>query len=113
MGTKLRFSTAFHPQTDGQSKRMIQTWEYMLRSCVLQLRDSWDTHLALMEFAYNNSYHSSIGMAPYQALYGRQCRTPICWNVVGDRKLEKVESIQEMTEKVNMIREKLKTAQDR
>ncbi|KAI5333602.1 hypothetical protein L3X38_023734 [Prunus dulcis] len=113
MGTKLRFSTAFHPQTDGQSERTIQTLEDMLRACVLQLKDNWDTHLALMEFAYNNSYHSSIEMAPYEALYGRQYRTPICWNEVGDKKVEKVDNIRATTEKVNMIREKLKIAQDR
>ena len=65
------FSTGFHPQTDGQSERTIQTLEDMLHACVLQFKGSWDTHLSLMEFAYNNSYHSSIGMAPYEALYGR------------------------------------------
>ncbi|CAL2238353.1 unnamed protein product [Prunus armeniaca] len=101
MGTKLHFSTAFHPQTDGQSERTIQTLEDMLRSCVLQLKDSWDTHLALVEFAYNNSYHSSIEMAPYEALHGRMCRTPVCWNEVGERKLEKVDSIRATTEKLS------------
>ncbi|CAL2228611.1 unnamed protein product [Prunus armeniaca] len=106
-------STAFHPQTNGQSERTIQTLEDMLRSCVLQLKDNWDTHLALVEFAYNNSYHSSIEMAPYEALYGRMCRTPVRWNEVGDKKVEKVDSIRATTEKVKMIREKLKTAQDR
>ncbi|TYJ98018.1 reverse transcriptase [Cucumis melo var. makuwa] len=84
MGTKLKFSTSFHPKTDGQSERTIQTLEDMLRACVLQLKGSWDTHLPLMEFAYNNSYQSSIGMAPYEALYGRPCRTPICWNEMGE-----------------------------
>ncbi|KAI5348129.1 hypothetical protein L3X38_001016 [Prunus dulcis] len=79
LGTKLRLQEV-HPQTDGQSERTIQTLEVMLRACVLQLKDNWDTHLALVEFGYNNSYHSSIEMAPYEALYGRQCRTPICWN---------------------------------
>ncbi|KAI5348622.1 hypothetical protein L3X38_001509 [Prunus dulcis] len=113
MGTRLQFSTAFHPQTDGQSERTIQTLEDMLRSCVLQMKDSWDTHLALVEFAYNNSYQASIKMAPYEALYGRQCRTPICWSEVGDKKLEKVDSIRATTEKVKMIKEKLKIAQDR
>ena len=78
LGTRLHFSTAFHPQTDGQSERTIQTLEDMLRSCVMQFRGSWDEKLHLMEFAYNNSYHSSIGMAPYKALYGRQCCTPLC-----------------------------------
>ncbi|CAL2247804.1 unnamed protein product [Prunus armeniaca] len=113
MGTKLQFNMAFHPQTDGQSKRTIQTLEDILRSCVLQMKDAWDTHLALVEFAYNNSYHSSIEMAPYEALYGRQCRTPICWNEVGDKKLEKVGSIRTTNEKVKMIKEKLKIAQHR
>ena len=64
MGTRLDFSTAFHPQTDGQSKRIIQTLEDMLRMCVLDHGGSWDEHLPLVEFAYNNSYHSSIEMAP-------------------------------------------------
>ncbi|KAI5353628.1 hypothetical protein L3X38_006522 [Prunus dulcis] len=89
------------------------TLEDMLISYVLQLKDNWDTYLALVEFSYNNSYHSSIEMAPYETLYGRQCRTPICWNKVGDKKVKKVESIRAPTEKVKMIRDKLKTAQDR
>ncbi|TYJ98787.1 putative Gag-pol protein [Cucumis melo var. makuwa] len=78
MGTRLKFSTSFHPQTDGQSERTIQTLEDMLRACVLQLKGSWDTHLPLMEFAYNNSYQSSIGMPPYEALHGRPCITVVC-----------------------------------
>ena len=69
LGTKLLFSTAFHPQTDGQSERMIQTLEDMLRACVLQFKGSWDGHLSLIEFAYNNNYQESIDMAPYKALY--------------------------------------------
>ena len=78
MGTILDFSTAFHPQTDGQSERTIQTLENMLRMCVMDLEDNWDEHLPLVEFAYNNSYHSSIEMAPYEALYGKKCRSPLC-----------------------------------
>ena len=74
LGTRLHFSTAFHPQTDGQSERTIQTLEDMLRACVLEFKGSWDRHLPLMEFAYNNSYQSSIEMAPYEALYGRKSR---------------------------------------
>ena len=84
MGTKLHFSTVFHPQTDGQSERTIQTPEDMLRTCVMEFKGSWDDYLALIEFSYNNSYQSSIGMAPYEALYGRKCRTPVCWNEVGE-----------------------------
>ncbi|TYK26741.1 DNA/RNA polymerases superfamily protein [Cucumis melo var. makuwa] len=80
-------SSAYAMHPDGQFERTIQTLEDMLRACVLQLKGSWDTHLPLMEFAYNNSYQSSISMAPYEALYGRPCRTPVCWNEVGERKL--------------------------
>ncbi|KAL4199083.1 hypothetical protein AMTRI_Chr03g49450 [Amborella trichopoda] len=69
MGTRLAFSTAFHPQTDGQSERTIQTLEDMLRACVINLTGSWDDHLPLIEFAYNNSFQASIQMAPYEALY--------------------------------------------
>ena len=78
MGTRLHFSTAFHPQTDGQSERNIQTLEDMLRACVIEFKGSWDTHLSLMEFAYNNSYQSSIGMSPFESLYGRKYRTLVC-----------------------------------
>lgn len=77
MGTKLNFSTVYYPQTDGQSERTIQTLEDMLRACVLDLSGSWETHLPLVEFAYNNSFHATIGMAPYEALYGRRCRSPV------------------------------------
>ena len=75
---KLHFSTAYHPQTDGQSERTIQTLEDMLRACVLDFGGSWDAYLPLAEFSYNNSHHSSIGMPPFELLYGRRCRTPIC-----------------------------------
>ncbi|CAN6692016.1 unnamed protein product [Malus baccata var. baccata] len=80
LGTKLLYSTAYHPQINGQSERTIQTLEDMLRSSVLQFGDSWHDHLDLIEFAYNNSFHSSIGMSPFEALYGRACRTPLCWS---------------------------------
>ena len=113
LGTKLHFSTAFHPQTDGQSERTIQTLEDMLRACVMEFRGSWDTHLHLMEFAYNNSYQASIGMAPYEALYGRKCRTPVCWDEVGERKLVGPEIVQMTCDKIKVIRDRLKIAQDR
>ena len=77
LGIKLKFSTSFHPQTDGQSGRVIQILEDMLRACIMDFEGSWDKHLALIEFSYNNSYQSSIGMPPYEALYGRKCRTPL------------------------------------
>ena len=73
LGSQLKFSTAFHPQTDGQSERTIRTLEDMLRACVMDFQGSWDEHLPLVEFTYNNSFHSSIGMSPYEALYGRSC----------------------------------------
>ena len=79
LGTKLRLSSAYHPQTDGQSGRTIQSLEDLLRTCVLDHLGSWDEILPLVEFTYNNSYQASIGMAPFEALYGRKCRTPLCW----------------------------------
>jgi hypothetical protein len=76
MGTKLDMSVAFHPQTDGQSERTIQTLEDMLHAYVLSWKGNWEDHLALAEFAYNNSYHASIKMTPYESLYGRKCISP-------------------------------------
>ncbi|GKV48698.1 hypothetical protein SLEP1_g55501 [Rubroshorea leprosula] len=113
LGTTLNFSTAYHPQTDGQSERTIQTLEDMLRACVIDMKNSWDHHLPLLEFAYNNSYHASIKMAPYEALYGRRCRSPICWTDVGERSLLGPELVQQATEKVHLIREHLRVAQSR
>ncbi|KAJ8748685.1 hypothetical protein K2173_008130 [Erythroxylum novogranatense] len=89
--------------TDGQSERTIQTLEGMLRACVMDFRGAWDDHLPLVEFAYNNSYHSSIQMAPYEALYGRRCKTPICWDEEGERKLVGPELVQMTVEKVDRI----------
>ena len=78
LGTRLNFSTAFHPQADGQLERVIQVLKDMLRSCVIDYEGSWDRHIPLVEFVYNNNFQSSIGMTPYEALYGRKCRTPLC-----------------------------------
>ena len=77
LATKLTFSTAFHPQTDGQSEKIIQILEDMLRACVIDLKGSWEEHQLLVEFVYNNNYQSSIQIALYEALYGRKCRSPI------------------------------------
>ncbi|GJZ01749.1 putative reverse transcriptase domain-containing protein [Tanacetum coccineum] len=77
-------STAYHPQTDGQSERTIQTLEDMLRACVIDFSGSWDVHLPLAEFSYNNSYHTSIRCAPFKALYGRKCRSPVLWAKIGE-----------------------------
>ena len=113
MGTKLQFSTAFHPQTDGQSERVIQVMEDMLHACMLDVKGNLSNHLSLVEFAYNNSYQASIGMAPYEALYGRPCRSPTCWLEAGESSLFGPEIVRETTEKIQLIRERLRTAQSR
>nr|GEW29336.1 putative reverse transcriptase domain-containing protein [Tanacetum cinerariifolium] len=77
---------AYHPETDGQSERTIQTLEDMLRACVMDFRNGWDRHLPLIKFSYNNSYHTSIKAASFEALYGRKCRLPVCWAELGDSK---------------------------
>ncbi|KAD4385606.1 hypothetical protein E3N88_25775 [Mikania micrantha] len=113
LGTRVNLSTAYHPQTDGQSERTIQTLEDMLRSCVIDFGGSWDTHLPLIEFSYNNSYHTSIQCAPFEALYGRKCRSPVCWTEVGDSQVVGPELIQETTDKITIIQSRLKAARDR
>ncbi|GKB12724.1 ty3-gypsy retrotransposon protein [Tanacetum coccineum] len=113
LGTRLDMSTAYHPQTDGQSERTIQTLEDMLRACVLDFGGSWDVHLPLVEFSYNNSYHSSVRCAPFEALYGRKCRSPIMWAEVGEGQLIGPELVQETTEKISQIKDRLKAARDR
>ncbi|GJU43901.1 putative reverse transcriptase domain-containing protein [Tanacetum coccineum] len=95
LGTLMDMSTAYHPQTDGQSERTIQTLEDMLRTCVINFGKGWDKHLPLVEFSYNNSYHTSIKAAPFESLYGRKCRSPICWAEVGDVQLTRPEIIHE------------------
>ncbi|GKA70949.1 reverse transcriptase domain-containing protein [Tanacetum coccineum] len=84
LGTNLDMSTAYHPQTDGQSERTIQTLEDMLRACAIDFGKGWVNHLPLVEFSYNNSYHASIKAAPFEALYGRKCRLLVCWTEVGE-----------------------------
>ena len=79
LGSKLMLSSAYHPQTDGQIDRTIQSLEDLLRACVQEQGGALDNYLPLIEFTYNNNYHSSIGIAPFEALYGRRCRTPLCW----------------------------------
>nr|GEZ79040.1 putative nucleotidyltransferase, ribonuclease H [Tanacetum cinerariifolium] len=109
-GTRLKFSTAFHPQTDGQSERTIQTLEGMLRSCALEWTCNWDDYICLVEFAYNNSWHDSIKCAPFKMLYGRKCRAPICWDQVGERVIEGPKMIEVTNAKVAVAKEKLKEA---
>src|SRR4030066_17083 len=107
MGMKLRLSYAYHRQTDGQSERTIQSLEDLLRACVLEQGVSWSKCLPLVEFTYNNSFHSSIGMAPFEALYGRRCRTPLCWYETGENALIGPEIIQQTSEKGKLIQEKM------
>ncbi|KAI3747349.1 hypothetical protein L6452_09803 [Arctium lappa] len=113
LGLQLILSTAYHPQTDGQSERTIQTLEDMLQACVIDFKGSWETHLPLIEFSYNNSYHASIQVAPFEALYGRKCRTPLCWNEVGEKQFTGPEIVQVTADKVSQIREQFKMAQHR
>src|ERR1041384_1853243 len=113
LGTRLDMSTTYHPQTDGQSERTIQTLEDMLRACVIDFGKSWETHLPLVEFSYNNSYHSSIKAAPFEALYGRKCRSPLCWAEVGESQLTGPELVYETSEKIVQIRNRLAAARDR
>nr|GEU58144.1 putative reverse transcriptase domain-containing protein [Tanacetum cinerariifolium] len=86
-GTRLDMSTAYHPETDGQSKRTIQTLEDMWRACAIDFEKGWVTHLTLVEFSYNNSYHASMKATPFEALYGRKCRSPVCWTKVGEAQI--------------------------
>nr|AAD22339.1 putative retroelement pol polyprotein [Arabidopsis thaliana] len=113
MGTKVQMSTAYHPQTDGQSERTIQTLEDMLRMCVLDWGGHWADHLSLVEFAYNNSYQASIGMAPFEALYGRPCWTPLRWTQVEERSIYGADYVQETTERIRVLKLNMKEAQAR
>ncbi|GJZ99908.1 putative reverse transcriptase domain-containing protein [Tanacetum coccineum] len=113
LGTSLDMSTAYHPQTDGQSERTIQTLEDMLRACVIDFGNGWVKHLPLVEFSYNNSYHASIKAAPFEALYGRKCRSPVCWAEVGQVQLTGPELVQETTERIIQIKQRIQTARDR
>ncbi|GJY12036.1 putative reverse transcriptase domain-containing protein [Tanacetum coccineum] len=113
LGTNLDMSTAYHPQTDGQSERTIQTLEDMLRACAIDFGKGWVNHLPLVEFSYNNSYHASIKAAPFEALYGRKCRSPVCWTEVGEAQILGPELIQETTEKIIQIKQRMQAARDR
>ncbi|GJR62287.1 putative reverse transcriptase domain-containing protein [Tanacetum coccineum] len=113
LGTRLDMSTTYHPETDGQSERTIQTLEDMLRASVLDFGKGWVRHLPLVEFSYNNSYHTSIKAASFEALYGRKCRSPICWAEVGDSQLTGPKIIHETTEKIVQIKSRIQATRDR
>nr|GEX27907.1 putative reverse transcriptase domain-containing protein [Tanacetum cinerariifolium] len=113
LGTSLDMSTAYHSETDGHSERTIQTLEDMLRACAIDFKKGWVNHLSLVEFSYNNSYHASVKAVPFEALYGQKCRSPICWIEVGEAQLLGPELIQETTEKIIHIKQRMQAARDR
>jgi hypothetical protein len=107
---KLNFSSAYHPQTDGQRERTNQVLENMLRACSLKHRGSWDKSLPFAEFSYNNSYQASLKMASFEALYGRKCRTPLYWSETGESQLFGPKIIRDAERQVHVVRENLKVA---
>nr|GFB56648.1 reverse transcriptase domain-containing protein [Tanacetum cinerariifolium] len=109
LGTSLDM---YHPETDGQSERTIQTLEDMLRACVIDFGKGWVNHLALVEFSYNNCYHASIKAASFEALYGRKCRSPVCWNEVGEFHLTGPKIVQETIKKIVQIKQITQAARD-
>jgi hypothetical protein len=113
LGTKLMRSSAYHRQTDGQTERVNQLLEDMLRACAIDCGKNWDKYLSLAEFAYNNSYQSSLMMAPFEALYGRRCRTPLNWSEPGEREIFGPDLVTEAERKVKLIKKNLEAAQAR
>jgi hypothetical protein len=113
MGITLNYNTIFHPQTDGQSERVNQVLEDMLRACALTYDKYWENSLPFVEFSYNNNFQASLRMAPFEAHYGRKCRTPLAWSEVGERTLFGPAIIEEAEEKVEKVRENLRIAQSR
>nr|GEZ15959.1 reverse transcriptase domain-containing protein [Tanacetum cinerariifolium] len=113
LGTRLDMSTAYHPETDGQSERTIQTLKDMLRACAIDFGKGWVNHLPLVEFSYNNSYHATIKAAPFEALYGQKCRSPVCWAEVREAQILGPELIQETTKKIVQIKERMQADHDR
>ncbi|WVZ93811.1 hypothetical protein U9M48_039766 [Paspalum notatum var. saurae] len=113
LDSKLRFSTAYHPQTDGQTERTNQILEDMLRACAIQYGTSWDKSLPYAEFSYNNSYQASLKKSPFEALYGRRCRTPLFWNQTGEKQVFGPDLIKDAEQQIKMVRENLRVAQSR
>ena len=110
LGTSLLRSSAYRPQTNGQTERVNQVLKDMLRACAISFPEKWDECLKLAEFSYNNRYQESIRMAPFEALYGQKCRTPLNWIEVRDHGYFGPEFIKEAREKVSIIRSHLKAA---
>jgi hypothetical protein len=113
MGTKLDFSTAYHPQSDGQTERVNKILEDLLRACVLTFERDWESSLSYAEFSYNNNHQANIKMSLFKALYGRKCQTPLMWSNVGERTLEGPDFVKEAEEKIALIRKRLLEAQGR
>jgi hypothetical protein len=113
LDTQLRFSSAYHPQTDGQTERVNQILEDMLRACALQYGRSWNQSLLYAEFSYNNSYQESLKMTPFEMLYGCRCRTPLFWSEAREQKVFGPDILQEAEKQVCMVRENLRVAQSR
>src|SRR3954466_7845322 len=113
MGTRLNFSTAYHPQSQDQVERVNQVLEVMLRACVISFGKKWEESLPFAELSYNNSYQASLKMALFEVLYGRKCRTPLNWSETGERTLIGPEIIQHAEDQLRVIREHLKAAQSR
>ncbi|XP_057543918.1 uncharacterized protein LOC130823317 [Amaranthus tricolor] len=107
-GSKLCLSTAFHPATDSQTERTIQTLEDLLRCCVLDFEGTWEDKLPMVEFAYNNSFQSSIRMAPYEAFYGRKCRVPLCWDLMDRTIPEGPDVIQESIDALKNVQQNMR-----
>src|SRR3954468_14486776 len=105
MGTHLSFITAFHPQSSGQVERVNQILEDMLRACVIYFRKNWEKSLPFVEFAYNNSFQSSLNMAPFEYLYDRRWRTPLNWSETGERQFFGPDMIKEAEEQVRIVRD--------
>ncbi|KAH9294374.1 hypothetical protein KI387_040428, partial [Taxus chinensis] len=113
LGTKLNFSSAYHPEMYGQTERVNQVLEDMLRMYCIDQQYKWEEYLPLVEFSYNNTYHASLKMVPFEELYGRKCRTPVSWDNIEDREVIGLEILMEMEQQIKMIWEHLKEAANR
>jgi hypothetical protein len=113
LDNQLRFSSAYHPQTNGQTERVNQILEDMLTTCALQYGRSWDKSLLYAEFSYNNSYQESLKMLPFEMLYGHRCQTSLFWSEVGEQVVFGPDILQEAEKKVHMVRENLQVVQSR
>jgi hypothetical protein len=113
LGTHLKFSSAYHPQTDGQTERTNQILEDMLRASTLQDKIGWDKRLPYAEFSYNNSYQASLKMSPFEALYGKNCRTSLHWDQPGERQVFGPDILLEAEENIRMVQDNLKAPQSR